>query len=1424
MSFISRLGKIVGGFGDAAANAADFVWDEMRAEWGDSDDEGLDAFFDHLGNVANAWNVFGDKDAYRAKLKELGADGPDGSITSGLEALAGAIPKPIRRGVVTPIKATLDVADSAYENVVDRPLSFLMTVGSLYDSPEFMRSLEGKSFAERVDAVRSEAWRVSETRSFGTSFGLALGTKDITSQEEVDEAYGSDWFRTVETVANIAPSFAADPLGIGLQSAKLLRAGRAAGTTKLFKNGYDVAEADRLYQFTSKAKSAGQVRDRLFPSRNALEGPAYAAALHNAAKEGPDAFNLTLRGLLGQGDAVAALEERHAQLAYQLGYLTRSRNAVQYKWYGRAIGETREAAVGVASDFDKHWFDLLDGAVAETNSQAARLERTLRVAGTLDTLPKVTKTGAVRQLATRSEFYQQSALAAPLRTLFGMNPQQVISVHADDADVHIDRFMAKAGVPQATRDAVRGQGVNAYSGGQVAATVDAAEDAVIDHVAGKYGLSADSLRSARDAGRAEMEQVLTGARYDANTRNTVVKFVDDEGVLVERYLPLAPEQFKNYKFLPDVAEIEKAAKRLAGLRGKENPPMEVADWYLEKFHRIWKPAVLLSARWPMRVVGEENVRAMSKIGAMALARQHVATAKGFVSDRLGVTPDDVADVPYVARRPVVIDGDTFAPSLMERSGPAVEARLLKESASFNRMYGQEEVGLRNQLYKSTQEWTQLKPGDNRYGEAWEHAVNKQLGRSKLARRLMENDLDLDDAVRWLTNDPDGVRFAQTMPIRSRNPEGWVNAVADQIIRYLPEKELQEAALRGDFSADAARALLPDEAMQPFIHGQNLDEVLGGGKFDGVEFFRTQVDNLMGKLMTTPTMRLSRQPVYDELYRRRLRTLVERAADDGLELTDMRRGNLERSARRYALGETRELLFDMAENSQIADAFRFVAPFADASREVVTRWAGITMDNPLFVRRMQVMWQTPEKAGFVYDGLGRQVGADGKVADLEGRRVDPEGGRFVRFIAPEWATDIPGIGKVLRGGIQFNKESMNTILANPFGAGPLVQVAVDKLVDPTPEQEESWKWLFPFGIGDGVWNTLAPTTLKQAAKGDNDRSRMALTMHIWNDLATQYELNGRDGAKPTIAEAKAIERRIHQMILVPSKFLSPVGIQTISPFQPYIDYLRQLQTADPATAGQRFYDEFGIEFAALANSITQSNDKIAPTVAAYRERAKYAELIEQYPELGAVIVGDVAGRFSQAVYEEQLRKAIGPNTSERQRELVPVEEFVKRPYISAGWNEFTKAMDAIDAARVARRLPNLRVKGARDLADAKSQIVQYLAAKYPDWHEQYMDSGNEAKRRARINGLRAIVDDPKLSQRDDIRTLGVYLQARDLLQEQLRRRATGGGSGVLNAVSNRDLALTWGTITSLLVESDLVFSNLYYRYLDHDEPSGARNAA
>lgn len=151
----------------------------------------------------------------------------------------------------------------------------------------------------------------------------------------------------------------------------------------------------------------------------------------------------------------------------------------------------------------------------------------------------------------------------------------------------------------------------------------------------------------------------------------------------------------------------------------------------------------------------------------------------------------------------------------------------------------------------------------------------------------------------------------------------------------------------------------------------------------------------------------------------------------------------RQSREYALTETRKVLFDVASRSNAAETMRFMAPFFSAWQETLTTWAGLSRENPAILARAGILWSSPNRAGLIYDrDTGEKVGPDAGIDDKQ---------QFM-FQLPEW---MPGPLESRKASIP--KGALNLALqGDPWylpGAGPVVQVPVNKIVSNNPQLSE-----------------------------------------------------------------------------------------------------------------------------------------------------------------------------------------------------------------------------------------------------------------------------------------------------------------------------------------------------------------------------------
>jgi hypothetical protein len=130
------------------------------------------------------------------------------------------------------------------------------------------------------------------------------------------------------------------------------------------------------------------------------------------------------------------------------------------------------------------------------------------------------------------------------------------------------------------------------------------------------------------------------------------------------------------------------------------------------------------------------------------------------------------------------------------------------------------------------------------------------------------------------------------------------------------------------------------------------------------------------------------------------------------------------------------------------------------------------------------------------------------------------------------------------------------------------------------------------------------------------------------------------------------------------------------------------------------------------------------------------------------------------------------------------------------------------------IPNLRVAEAEPLRQAKAAVTRQLAQEYPAWWEDF-NTRDELKWDKRIEAFREISKAEGLITRPDMDGLDGYLEVRSAILQELNRRKQLGGSSTLDAVSNQDLAALWDQLVAQILDNNVAFAPLYYRYLEGD---------
>ena len=634
-----------------------------------------------------------------------------------------------------------------------------------------------------------------------------------------------------------------------------------------------------------------------------------------------------------------------------------------------------------------------------------------------------------------------------------------------------------------------------------------------------------------------------------------------------------------------------------------------------------------------------------------------------------------------------------------------------------------------------------------------------------------------------------------------------------------------------------RSLGPDPQSHANINKMQDARILGRGF----------VDYIYGILGTMPTDNVARFPFFRANYEleaaRRIELLPTDA--DGKVITTQRQLNeIAEGSRKFALKETRTILYDLAENLRISELMGNTVAFLNAYAEVFSRWAGFAIRQPAEVMGKYRLYDKAWEA----EALG--------LTEVE----DPESGaRYLVFsLNQENPTIFDALPQGLRdqiippflkdGDIRMSKDGLNTALQGTLpGVGPVVTVVLREALRQEPQLEDVLGFMFPFGHPDGNFlerSTIGNLPAYQKAVYnlifDGAVENDEIVGRMMSDIYTQAQLDGMgiDMGNPEevnawIDEANSRAQQFN-LFRIYQGLLAPSSTTILSPFYEFIEVARDLQREHGQREGtRRFLDEHGMDFFALTQRMTRLNDGTAASLQSELLFEENQAMVRAYPEIGAWITGSIGGAgeeysFSTHVYWRQKSMGMGSGTDANRREVLTPAEFAEQLSISRGWYEF---FDLQDWERIERNkiyAAGLEGTGTeftygngvtanplQVVSDFKQQEIRKLELQYPDWAAEYNNLGSSMMTRREINaGFAAVLQDETLSQRPSADHILDFYQLRFWTQQQLTSRRMQGGSDNIETRANADLLRFWMEETEKLGDRP-GFSHVYDRFFERD---------
>ena len=698
-----------------------------------------------------------------------------------------------------------------------------------------------------------------------------------------------------------------------------------------------------------------------------------------------------------------------------------------------------------------------------------------------------------------------------------------------------------------------------------------------------------------------------------------------------------------------------------------------------------------------------------------------------------------------------------------------------------------------------------------------------------------------EIIAWLKT-RQGSKLEEAMPRhfgKEQNIEEWVSAVRTQIDNYVPNTP-EFALVRQKLAEGKDISWVND--IVPILNrnyggvnaGVKAIHELEGGRYaefgivhgasgaiaDAVitrqliQRATKQIDSWMESLGTMTVDNLSRSTVFSGVYRNELARLVQtyRRSDGTYRITDVQLKSIENAARRVALDDTRKLLYDLAERTRFGEMVGMLMPFYSAWQEVITRWAGLAVQNPVFVARGARYFQA-----------------------IKGEDEEGNSNFVIRMPEGLLGAEIAGqkvfgkLGTLGFTSLKLHPDSISMISAGLPGFGPIVTIAASESVIAQPSLQESMDWLLPYGASEGtsvfhrMWQQVEPTFLRRMEGAYFDvPERQKMLAQVSIDLAAEYEGLGEKIDTPELEKEFVDEaiRRTEDILKI--RALAGLGVpfafQVQSPYHAVIEDYRKVTEEEGFDAATTWLLANHPELWAITARRTMVQGVASATLegdAKYREHKDFADA---HPEIGDFIIGkigadDVQFEFNYAVYKSEI--------AEGRRVRATPQEIMRKPEENKGWAEWREAKNLV-YEELARReqaggSASLGAKANNDLQMLMDRVKLKVAQDNPGWWEAYNETYDQLHQAKVMDGFRALIKSEDFQYRPEIPLLDEYFEARELIEKELERR--GNASGEADAYSlgyrtNADLEQLWDAVRVKLRNNN-DFIEIFDRYFEND---------
>lgn len=270
--------------------------------------------------------------------------------------------------------------------------------------------------------------------------------------------------------------------------------------------------------------------------------------------------------------------------------------------------------------------------------------------GMLKHVPYASLGKKVQYAVRTSNFYKNSAITRPVRSIVEFQPRSWLNLSASDGHVQIERFLLDAKskfgkelfsakeitnymdsfilkrrdvdrfqlILKVTQDTIerigKQQGLTKVEITNMVSEMKSGVSKTRNFIeARRYGPKSD--KGVRNSLKNQSDEIMSRVDTEVGYYGDTIKYYDSTtGTYVEQVMPMMGTQLANWVPLTDLKLLKQEINKRSGLYRKlgTTRATQVLEGLGDSFYSVWKPSVLLRGGWPIRFVADEQLRLLSR--------------------------------------------------------------------------------------------------------------------------------------------------------------------------------------------------------------------------------------------------------------------------------------------------------------------------------------------------------------------------------------------------------------------------------------------------------------------------------------------------------------------------------------------------------------------------------------------------------------------------------------------------------------------------------------------------------------------------------------------------------------------------------------------------------------------------------------------